>query len=76
MKTARLFTIGRSQAARLPKEFRFAGKEVYVRKLENVVILIPKDNPWASLVSSLGHFSEDFMADRKQPALQTRKWLR
>jgi len=75
MKIARLFTIGRSQAVRLPKECRFAGKEVYVRKLEGIVILIPKDDPWASLVSSLGQFSEDFLADRNQPPVQTRKGL-
>ena len=73
MQIAKLFMIGRSQAVRLPKECRFAGKEVYVRKLEGIVMLIPKDDAWASLVSSLGQFSEDFMANRNQPAVQARK---
>ena len=36
MKTARVFKNGQSQAVRLPKEFRFAGDEVYIKKLGNV----------------------------------------
>ena len=67
MKTATLFTNGRSQAVRLPKECRFIGKEVYVRKYEDVVILFPKRNPWSPLVDSLKKFSDDFMAERLQP---------
>jgi antitoxin VapB len=40
-KTAKLFTHGRSQAVRLPKEFRLPGKEVRVSRLGNRVILEP-----------------------------------
>ena len=75
MRTARLFTNGRSQAVRLPKECRFRGKDVYVQKLEGAVMLIAKDDPWASLVKSLDHFSEDFLAARDQPPAQKRKAL-
>ena len=53
MKTAKLFNNGRSQAVRLPKECRFTGDSVYVRKLGNIVILVPKDAPWTSLIESL-----------------------
>ena len=38
---AKLFTNGRSQAVRLPKEFRFAGKEVTIRKEGQAVVLEP-----------------------------------
>lgn len=38
---AKLFTNGRSQAVRLPREFRFAGKEVAIRKEGDAVILEP-----------------------------------
>jgi len=76
MQTARLFTNGRSQAVRLPKGCRFQGKDVYVRRLGNVVMLIPKDDPWASLAGSLEHFSPDFMSERLQPPLQKRRSLR
>jgi len=42
MKTARVFKNGQSQAVRLPKEFRFAEDEVYIKKVGNVVLLLPK----------------------------------
>ncbi|OGQ78060.1 MAG: hypothetical protein A2289_21225 [Deltaproteobacteria bacterium RIFOXYA12_FULL_58_15] len=40
-KTAKLFTNGGSQAVRLPKEFRFEGEEVLVRRLGKGVVLEP-----------------------------------
>ena len=75
MKTARLFMNGRSQAVRLPKDCRFSGTDVYVKKLQGVVMLIPKDDPWASLIKSLEHFSKDFMTTRGQPKQQSRDGL-
>lgn len=39
---AKIFNNGNSQAVRLPKEFRFEGKEVLVRKVSNGVLLIPE----------------------------------
>jgi antitoxin VapB len=76
MQTARLFTNGRSQAVRLPKECRLSGEDVYVRKLGGVVLLIPMDDPWASLVGSLDRFSDDFMEERVQPPTRARKALK
>jgi len=76
MKTARLFVNGRSQAVRMPKHCRFSGSEVYIKKLHGVVMLISKDDPWALLVNSLDHFSEDFMTTREQPKHQSREALR
>ena len=70
MKTARLFVSGHSQAVRLPKDCRFSGTDVYIKKLQGVVMLIPKDNPWGALVNSLDHFSDDFMNTREQPTQQ------
>jgi antitoxin VapB len=62
MDTAKLFKNGRSQAVRLPKEYALPGDEVYVKKIDGVVILIPKDgNPWGPLLDSLDRFSDDFM---------------
>lgn len=75
MKTARLFSNGRSQAVRLPKECRFAGSEVYVKKLGGLVMLFSKEDPWGPLLHSLDHFSGDFMQDRKQPVQQKRRGL-
>ena len=40
--TAKIFTSGRSQAVRLPKDFRFKGNEVYIKKEKGKVILSEK----------------------------------
>jgi antitoxin VapB len=66
MNTAKLFKNGKSQAVRLPKDFKFNGSEVYVKKIGRNVLLIPKEDPWESLISSLGKFSDDFMTERNQ----------
>ncbi len=66
METARLFMNGRSQAVRLPKEYRLPGNQVLVKHVGNAVMLIPLEDPWASLVDSLGLFSDDFMEERGQ----------
>lgn len=68
MDTARLFRNGRSQAVRLPKEFRFEGDRVYVKRMGNAVVLLPYSGSWNGLFESLGAFSDDFMEDREQPA--------
>jgi len=60
MQTAKLFTSGRSQAVRLPKECRFTGSEVGVKRIGEMVVLYPQDR-WEELFySSLGEFSDDF----------------
>lgn len=75
MKTAKLFQNGQSQAVRLPKEFRFKDEHVFVKKSDNIVILIPAKNSWDSLFKSLDKFSDDFMTERMQPKTQKREGL-
>lgn len=75
MKTAKLFRNGQSQAVRLPREFRFEGEFVYIKKSGNAVVLLPAKGAWDSLVGSLDKFSEDFMSERGQPASQDREAL-
>lgn len=75
MKTAKLFRNGRSQAVRLPKEFRFSGTEVFVKRVGNAVMLIPVQDSWQTLFDSLDQFSEDFMDSRDQPVHQVREDL-
>ena len=65
MDTAKLFQTGRSQAVRLPKEYRFEGTEVYVKRVGNGVLLIPKSNPWQSMLDSLEEFEGTI--ERNQP---------
>jgi antitoxin VapB len=73
MDTAKLFLNGQSQAVRLPKEYRFHGDRVYLKRIGNAVVLLPYDAPWQTLLDSLDHFSEDFMEAREQPPLQERE---
>ena len=70
MKTAKLFKNGQSQSVRLPKEFRFEGDHVFIKKEGNMVILIPGKKTWDTLIKSLGKFSHDFMSERIQPETQ------
>ncbi len=72
MDTAKLFKNGQSQAVRLPKEYRFEGNEVYIKKIGNTVSLIPIKNSWEPLIHSLDEFSDDFMNERQQPENQER----
>jgi len=73
VKTAKLFRNGQSQAVRLPKEFRFEGEEVFIKKTGNVVMLIPIAHSWDSLLGSLDKFTPDFMSERNQSQQQERE---
>ncbi len=67
MTTAKLFINGRSQAVRLPKEFRFDEDEVFIAKVDDMVILYPRRKGWDLLVRGIERFTDDFMADRVEP---------
>jgi antitoxin VapB len=72
LDTARLFQSGRSQAVRLPKEYRFAGTEVVVKHFGNGVLLLPVDDPWQTLAAGLAAFEPGFALTREQPDEQVR----
>ena len=63
-KTAKLFTTGRSQAVRLPKEFRFESSEVFIRREGNEVILSEKPASWEDFFTSSERPTDDFMTER------------
>ena len=73
METAKIFKNGRSQAVRLPKSCRLEGQEVYVKKINNLLILVPKDSAWKVLESGVDYFSPDYLKQRDQPSVQERK---
>ena len=75
MKTAKLFKNGQSQAVRLPKEFRFEGDHVFIKKEGNLVLLIPEKKTRDPLIKSHEKFSNDFMSERTQPETQKREEL-
>lgn len=73
MQTAKLFQNGQSQAVRLPKEFRFQGDKVFIKRMGNAAVLLPYHDSWQSLFESLDQFSEDFMEQRDQPTQAPRE---
>jgi antitoxin VapB len=75
MNRAKLFKNGDSQAIRLPKEFRFKGREVYIRREGNNIILTPIDDAVDRLWNSLKSFSEDLIIERNQPKFSDKRNL-
>jgi antitoxin VapB len=62
----RCFSERGSQAVRLPKAYALPGDEVYIKRIDGVVMLIPKDgDPWGPFVDSLDTFSDDFMTFKR-----------
>jgi len=66
VKTAKLFKNGRSQAVRLPKEFRFEGTEVTIRR-----DLVTGEVVMAHAISRPTHFPDDFIAAREEHAARS-----
>ena len=76
MMTAKVFENGRSQAVRLPKEYRFDSDEVMISKIGDVVMMFPKENKWESFMKAIDMFSDDFMQDgRTEDFAQEREEL-
>ena len=73
MDTAKIFQNGRSQAVRLPKEFRFEGTEVLIKRVGNAVVLLPHERSWEALFSSLAQFETGFTLTREQPEVQQKR---
>jgi antitoxin VapB len=70
METAKLFANGNSQAVRLPKEYRFQGVDVFIKRVGNAVVLLPKDDPWQVMFDAVAEFAYDFAISRDQPGMQ------
>lgn len=66
MMTAKVFENGRSQAIRLPKEYRFKDSEVCINRIGDIVILMPKDTKWQGFMQALDMFSQDFMENGRE----------
>ncbi|MDR0827118.1 MAG: antitoxin [Desulfovibrio sp.] len=73
MQQAKLFQNGQSQAVRLPKDFRFTGDTVNIKRVGRYVVLLPYNEPWETLFDALGRFSPDFLEERRQPSLDVRE---
>ncbi len=77
MNVAKLFTHGGSQAVRLPKEFRFDGTQVHVRRVGNEVVLSalpPAD--LQTMLNALDGFEPGVRLEREQPGQQVRSAIK
>jgi antitoxin VapB len=77
-RTAKLFRNGRSQAVRLPAEFRFEGSEVFIRKdsdTGNVILSRRPHSSWKSFFKLRDQIGapDDFMSERVDSPPQKRK---
>jgi len=57
---AKVFTSGRSQAVRIPKQFRFNCEEVFIEQQDDKVILTPKPKSWRTYFTEGTRFSDDY----------------
>ena len=71
--TAKVFMNGRSQAIRLPKEFRVKGSEVRLQRVPEGILITERD-PWETCREACQKLSDDFMKERVQPPHQKRVW--
>jgi len=74
---AKVFLNGRSQAIRIPKEFRVDGDEVYIEKVGNSLIITPKkENHWDAISQALAEVdTSDFNIDREALPMDKREEL-
>jgi antitoxin VapB len=63
MATAKVFSNGRSQAVRIPKEYRFDVDEVFINKIGNVLVLAPREDLAAEFEKGAAMLTEDFLAE-------------
>ena len=71
-KTARVFMNNRSQAVRLPKEFQFGTKEVFIRKEGDDVILSPRPEDWGDYFTEGPVASAEFLEGVEDLPVQER----
>lgn len=72
METAKVFDSGNSQAIRIPKKYKLKGKEAYITKIGDAIVILPIKQKWNTLITSLDKFSDDFMSERIQPDVEKR----
>ncbi len=66
--TAKLFQIGRRQVVRLPKNCRFEGNGVILKKIGAEVLLLPINDPWSCMTAALEMFEPGLRLEREQPS--------
>jgi len=58
---------GNGQFLQIPNDFKIDDAQVFLKKVNGVLYVIPLHNPWQPFFNSIQNFSEDFMEERNQP---------
>ncbi len=72
LETIHIKNIKGTQAIKIPKKLRIEDDKVYLKKMGNILYIIPYHDPWRNLIESLDSFTTDFMDSREQPPQQQR----
>lgn len=73
MKSAKVFMNGRSQAIRLPREFRVEGNEVFLKRVRDGFLVLTRD-PWELFYEGIAELSPNaFQTPRTQPPVDQRE---
>ena len=73
METAKVFDYDGIQAVGLPESYRFHENEVFIRKLGNAVMLIPKEEAWRTFLDGLSGFTDDFFQDGRDAQIPEKR---
>jgi len=72
-RKAKIFMNNRNQAVRLPKEFQFRTREVFIRKEGSEVVLSPRPFDWTSYLAEAPVASATFMEEVEDLPAQERE---
>ena len=60
MEKAEIIKNGDNKMVVLPKDFNSGNDEILMRRIGNMVVLVPKDDVWANFMDGINGFTEDF----------------
>lgn len=66
MEVAKIFSEGENQLVALPKNFRFKEDEVFINRVGDVLILVPKQRNLEGMLKTLDLFTDDFMGEARK----------
>ncbi len=73
MSTTHAFMTGRSQAVRIPKEYRLPDEEIFVNRVGNTITLTPGSKLKESCAESRRMCTDDFMEDGRPPQIDAKR---
>jgi antitoxin VapB len=72
-RSAKVFMTNRSQAVRIPKDFQFSTREVFIRKEGDSLVLSPRPDDWRSYIETAPLASDEYMSNVHDLPVQERK---